>query len=96
MKNRSLTLAIGLMLLAWGTAGCSNRDVDVAKLQSSFQSADASTRAELDKGIAAISAGKFADALPPLRYVAYSTKLTKDQRVILEDSIKKVKARAAR
>ena len=51
-------------------------------------------RAYLDTGVAAISAGKFSDALPALQHVAFAATMTKDQRLILTDTIKKVKAKA--
>jgi hypothetical protein len=86
-----LPVVAGLML--WGATGCSNREIDTVKLQSAFQSADPAIRAELDKGIAAITISNYSQALPVFRHVAYAAKLTKDQRVILEDSIKKLRAR---
>jgi hypothetical protein len=82
---------VGLMV--WGATGCSNREVDTAKLQAAFQSSDPGIRAELDKGIAALTVSNYSAALGPLNKVAYAAKLTKDQRLILEDSIKKVKAK---
>ena len=81
-------------LLAWGAAGCSNHEIDTAKLQSAFQTTTPDAQAWLDQGIAAINAGKFSEALPALQHVAYAAKMSKEQRLILEDAIKKVKARA--
>jgi hypothetical protein len=87
-----LLLLAGLM--AWGATGCSNREIDTPKLQTAFQSAEPDVRARLDQGIAAIRAGQFSEALPALQHVAYAAKMTKEQRLILQDAIKKVKAKA--
>ncbi len=80
-------------LLVWGLAGCSNGEVDTAKLQAAFQSADPATRAEVDEGVADIKAGGYPAALKVLQHAAFAGKLTKDQGVILKDSIKKVRDR---
>jgi hypothetical protein len=68
--------------------------VDTAKLQTAFQSQTPEVRAKLDEGIAAIQAAKFSEAVTDLQKVAYAAKMDKGQRLILEDAIKKVKAKA--
>lgn len=94
MKKLLFQLLLLAGLMAWGAAGCSNQAIDTVKLQSAFQTADPETRAYLDKGVAAISAGKFSDALPALQHVAFAAKMSAEQRLILTDAIKKVKAKA--
>ena len=94
MKKSLLQLLLLAGLMAWGATGCSNREIDTTKLQTAFQSAEPDVRARLDQGIADIRAGKFSEALPELQHVAYAAKMTKEQRLILEDAIKKVKAKA--
>jgi hypothetical protein len=94
MKKLLLPLLLLAGLMAWGATGCSNKEIDTAKLQSAFQSATPEVRPWLDQGIAAIKAGKFAEALPALQHVAYAAKMSQEQRLILEDAIKKVKAKA--
>jgi hypothetical protein len=94
MKKLLLRLLLVAGLMAWGGTGCSNREIDIAKLQSAFPSATPEVRAQLDQGIAAINAGRFAEALPALQHVAYEAKMSKEQRLILEDAIRKVKAKA--
>ena len=94
MKKLLLQLLLLAGLMAWGATGCSNREIDIPKLQSAFQSAEPDVRARLDQGIAAIQAGKFSEALPVLQHVAYAAKMSKAQRLILEDAIRKVKAKA--
>jgi len=94
MKKLLLQFLLLAGLLAWGATGCSNREIDTAKLQTAFQSAAPEVRSYLDQGVAAIHAGKFSEALPALQHVAYAAKMNQEQRLILEDAIKKVKAQA--
>ena len=94
MKKFLPKLMLLAALMAWGAVGCSNREIDTAKLQSAFQSAPPEVRAYLDKGVAAIQAGKFTEALPALQHAAYAAKMSQEQRLILNDAIKKVKAKA--
>jgi hypothetical protein len=94
MKKLFFQLMLIAGLIGLGTTGCSNKEIDTAKLQTAFQSADSEVRGYLDNGVAAINAGKFADALPELRHVAFVAKMSKEQRLILSDTIKKVEAKA--
>jgi lipopolysaccharide biosynthesis regulator YciM len=94
MKKMLLQLLLLAGLMAWGPAGCSNKEIDTAKLQTAFQSAPEGVRADLDQGIAAIKDGKFPEALKDLQKVAFEAKMSPEQRLTLEDAIKKVKARA--
>ena len=94
MKKLLLQLLLLAGLMAWGATGCSNREIDTAKLQTAFQSATPDVRSYLDQSIAAIHAGKFSEALPALQHVAYAAQINREQRFILEDAIKKVKAKA--
>jgi hypothetical protein len=83
-----------LVLIVVTLAGCSNHEVDTAKLRSAFQTVDAGLKAEVDQGIADITASNYSAALVPLKHVSYAAKLTKEQRDILEDSIQKLQAKA--
>ena len=94
MKKLLLQLLLLAGLMAWGPAGCSNKEIDTAKLQTAFQSAPEGVRADLDQGITAIKDGKFPEALKDLQKVAFEAKMSPEQRLTLEDAIKKVKARA--
>ena len=87
MKKMLLRLLLLAGLMTWGVTGCSNHEVDTAKLQTAFQSQTPEVRAMLDKGVAAIQAAKFSEALTDLQKVAYAAKMDKDQRLILEDAI---------
>ena len=97
LKARCLKLLLpivaGAGLILWAGTGCSNREVDIPKLQSAFQSAEPGIRAELDQGIADIKSGDNPAALKVLQHLAFAAKLTKEQRPILLDTIKKIKAR---
>jgi phage gp36-like protein len=94
MKKLLLQLMLLAGLMAWGATGCSNQEIDTAKLQTAFQSATPEVRAYLDQGVAAIKAGKFTEALPALQHAAYAAKMSEEQRLILNDAIRKVKAKA--
>ena len=94
MKKFLPKLMLLAVLMAWCAAGCSNQEIDTAKLQGAFQAALPEVRAQLDQGVAAINAGKFSEALPALQHVAYAAKMNKEQRLLLLDAIKKVKAKA--
>ena len=94
MKKLLLQFVLLAALMAWGATGCSNQEIDIAKLQSTFQGVTPEARPYLDQGVAAIKAGKFAEALPALQHVAYAAKMNQAQRLVLEDAIKKVKAKA--
>ena len=94
MKKMLLPLLLLAGLLASGATGCSKQEIDTAKLQTASQSAPPEVRTYLDQGIAAIQAAKFSEALPALQRVAYGAKMSKEQRLLLEDAIKKVKAKA--
>jgi len=79
--------------MIWGATGCSNHEVDIVKLQNAFQSAEGGIRAEVDEGVADIQATNYPAALRVLQHVAFAAKLNKEQRPILLDSIKKVRAK---
>lgn len=74
-----------------GTAGCSDRTLHLDQLQSAFQSAPPEAKTQLDAAIADINATNFAAALPLLQKVAFGTKMTKEQRDALEDTIRKLR-----
>jgi hypothetical protein len=93
MKRLLSSLAVMGALALGGTVGCSDRDMHLDKLQSAFQSAPAETKAELDKAIADINSTNYPPALATLQKVAFATKMTEEQRKIIEDTIHKVRIR---
>jgi hypothetical protein len=96
MKKR-LILLVTVAGLAWLTAsGCSNKNIDTAKVREAFQSLSGDGRQYLDQGLKAIDEGNYDAAVRPLRTLAYKVKLDKNQTVILEDTITKAEAKAAK
>jgi hypothetical protein len=85
-------LIIGALAVG-GAISCSDRTMHLDKLQSAFQSVAPDTKAQLDKAVADINSTNFTDALTVLQKVAFGTKMTEDQRKILEDTIRKVRER---
>jgi hypothetical protein len=88
-----LIVVAGMMCLA--AAGCSNKTIDTAKVREAFQSVTGPPKEQLDEALTDIDASNFTAAIKPLRTVAYSVRMDANQRQILEDTMNKVKARAA-
>jgi hypothetical protein len=83
-------LMIGALAIG-GAMGCSDREMHLDKLRTAFQSASPETKAQLEMAVADINATNFPDAFTALQRVAFATKMTQDQRKILEDTIRKVR-----
>jgi hypothetical protein len=96
MKKRLFTLVAVACVAFLALVGCSNPNVDTAKVRAALQSIGETQKAQLEMALSAIDAGKFSDALPPLRSVAYGAKLDKKQRKIIEDTLAKVRAKIAK
>jgi hypothetical protein len=96
MKKR-LILLVAMTSLAWlAASGCSNKNIDTAKVREAFQSLSGDARQYLDQGLKAIDESNYVAAVRPLQTLAYKVKLDKNQRDILEDTINKAKAKAAK
>ncbi len=96
MKKR-LILLLALTGLAWlAASGCSNKNIDTAKVRAAFQSLSGEGKQYIEEGLKAIEQSNYVAAVRPLKNVAYTVKLDKNQRVILEDTIAKVEAKAAK
>jgi hypothetical protein len=96
MKTR-LILLVAIASVAWlAVSGCSEKKIDTAKVRDALQSLTGGARQNLDQGLKAIDEGDYAAAVRPLKTIAYKVKLNKAQTAILEDTITKVEARAAR
>src|SRR5271166_1931811 len=92
--RRSFVLA-GLVLLA--LTGCSNSKIDTAQVRSSLQPAlDAGQKEQLEMALGAIDAGKYKDALLPLRKIAFGAKLDNDQGKLLKSTLEKVQVNIAK
>jgi hypothetical protein len=95
MKKR-LILLVTLTGLAWlAASGCSKKHIDTAKVREALQSLTGDARQELEQGLKDIDESNYVAAVRPLKKVAYTVKLDKDQRLILEDTITQVEAKAA-
>jgi Flp pilus assembly protein TadD len=96
MKKRLFTLfaATGLAFLT--VVGCSNSNIDTAKVRTALQSIEPGQKELLEQALTAIDAGKYKDAYPPLRKIALGAKLNAEQNNILKDTMAKVEAKIAK
>jgi hypothetical protein len=96
MKKR-LTLLFTLAGLAWLAAlGCSNKNIDTAKVREAFQSLSGEAKDDLEQGLQAIDQSNYVAAVKPLNKVGYLAKLGKEQRLLLQDTIAQAEAKAAK
>jgi hypothetical protein len=96
MKKRLLTLVAVAGLAFLALVGCSNPNVDTAKVRAGLQSIGPDQKVQLEMALSAIDAGKYKEALLPLRKVAYTAKLDKKQIKIVQKTLEKVRAKIAR
>jgi outer membrane protein assembly factor BamD (BamD/ComL family) len=88
----NLAKRLAALLLIALFAGCSNKNIDTAKLQSLFQDSG-DNKVFVDQGVDAISKTNYPAALETLEKLAYRPHLTKEQRETLQDVISKLKDR---
>ena len=82
------------MLLA---IGCSrHHGIETGRLASSFQTAEPSLKAEANKVIADVKAGKLPEALAELRPLSRRAKLTAEQQQAVKDVITQIQALPAK
>jgi len=95
MKQRLtfLPLLVGMVCLL--PLACSNKNIDTTKVRAAFASVTGASKQQLDEALADIDASNYVAAVAPLRKVAYSVKMDVTQRKLLEDTMAKVKAKAA-
>lgn len=93
--KKGLSYLFALGLVCWGAAGCSNREIDPAKVRAAFQNEPESVKSLLEQGLSAAVASNYEAALKPLETIAYRVKLPPPESKILADTITKVQARAA-
>jgi outer membrane murein-binding lipoprotein Lpp len=94
MKKRLFTLVAVASLALLTLAGCSN-NIDTAKVRAALQSIGPDQKAQLELALSAIDAGKYNDALLPLRKVAVGAKLDKQQSKIIDSTLAKLRAKIA-
>ncbi|MGD0812927.1 MAG: hypothetical protein ABSA83_04940 [Verrucomicrobiota bacterium] len=92
MKHRLLTLVAVVSFALLAVVGCSDTKIDTAQVRAGLQSLGGAQKVQLEGALTAIDAGRYKDALLPLRKVAFSAKLDSNQRKILGDTITKVRA----
>lgn len=96
MKNRRIGPLVLSVFFCLFAVACSNSKINTAKVRAAFPALDGDAKVQLEQGLAAIDASNYVAAVKPLEKAAYEIKLDKNQRVILEDTLKKVRAKAAR
>jgi hypothetical protein len=95
MKKRLFTLVAVASLACLALVGCSN-NIDTAQVRAGLQSIGPDQKVQLELALSAIDAGKYKDALLPLRKVADGAKLDKAQCKIVVDTMTKLRAKIAR
>jgi hypothetical protein len=96
MKKRLIQIFAMTALVVLVASGCSSKKIDTAKVRAAFQSLSADGQQYLEQGLTAIDQSNYVAAARPLRALAYKVKLDKNQRDILEDTIAKAEALAAK
>ncbi len=85
MKQLVCLLAVAISI-AMIIVGCGDKhSVNTSKLESSFASADASMKGDVDKAVAAIKSEKWAEAVAHLQTVAKNAQLTPEQKQVCND-----------
>ena len=96
MKKRLFTFVAVASFAFVALVGCSDQNVDTAKLRAALQSLDGAQKAQLELALSDIDSGKYKEAVLPLRKIGFGAKLTKEQAKILQDTMTKVQAKAAK
>ena len=96
MKKR-LILIFTMTALAWlAAAGCSDNNIDTAKVRAAFPSISGETKDDLELALKSIDQSNYVAAIRPLKVVALKMKMDKNQTALLEDTLAKVQAKAAK
>jgi uncharacterized lipoprotein YajG len=95
MKTYTWVCATLLVAATFVLGGCKKDTqqqvtVNPAPLESSFQTADASTKSTADKAVAALKAGNYTEALTELKTLASNAKLTPEQQQAVKDMMAQV------
>jgi 23S rRNA C2498 (ribose-2'-O)-methylase RlmM len=90
MKRLSFLVAV-LVAALLGFTGCGGKkSVDTSKLESSFASADAGTKSDVQKAVGLINAQDFYNAVVQLQKVSAKAKLTQEQRDTIKDVVEQL------
>jgi hypothetical protein len=96
MKKRLFTFVAVASLAFLTGVGCAPPKIDTAQVRTGLQSLGPEQQVQLDVALKAIDAGKYKEAVLPLRKVAFGAKLDGNQREIIEDTMKKVREHIAK
>jgi hypothetical protein len=96
MKKRLILLPALAGVLCLAATGCSNKSIDVAKVRDAFQSLSDGPKEQLEQALKDIEASNYVAAVKPLERVAYSIKMDVKQRKLLEDTLTRTRAKAAK
>jgi hypothetical protein len=96
MKKRLIRIFAMTGLIVLAALGCFNKNIDTAKVRAAFQSLSGGSKQYLEQGLQAIDQSNYVAAIRPLKKVAYTTKMDSIQRTLLEDTIAKAEAKAAK
>jgi len=90
-----MTLAkrFAALLLVTFLAGCSNKNIDTTKLQAAFATNDGGNQEFVTQGVDAISKTNYPAALESLEKLAYRPRITKEQRIEVQNVIAQLKER---
>lgn len=80
------------LLIAF-VAGCSPKNIDTTKLQAAFATNDSGNGDLVTQGVDAISKTNYPAALDTLEKLAYRPRITKEQRIAVQDVIAQLKDR---
>lgn len=86
--KQSIIAIVVLVATLFSIVGCGGKaKVDTTKLESSFSSAEAVVKAEIDKAVQAIKAEDLAGALTQLQKTYARAKLTEDQKQAIKEMV---------
>ena len=87
---KTLMSIVAILALAL-FVGCAKKgEVDTAKLEASFSTAEPSTKSELDKAVAAVKQQDWPGATASLQKLAADAKLTDAQKQAVKDTMEQV------
>lgn len=96
MKKRLILLFTMTGLVWLAVLGCSNNNIDTAKVRAAFPGLTGEAKDDLDMGLKAIDQSNYVAAIRPLKVLALKLKMDKNQSRILEDALAKTEAKAAK
>lgn len=94
MKKITSIITVVIVALSLSFTACSKKgaaNVDTAKLEQIFQSADGSAKSSVNEAVAAVKNADYAGALTKLQAVAKDAKLTPEQQAAVKDVIEQVR-----